>query len=188
MRQFSFEGMRELQFSERTVSSNDIKNIFGENEHSHDPARREQEVDIHYNFTNAIEAIGMNECLTIKFNVEKVTWAVESVDESVDEEDNAHVEAEGEAKASKSVTLEDVCKFITGSKYPMKSMLGKGSVRFKHFDTKEEADINRGARMVANTCAYSVEFPVTTRYTTGEDTFIQNIMDDILCSPGFGRS
>ena len=36
-----------------------------------------------------------------------------------------------------------------------------------------------------STCAYGLSFPVTQRYT-GEH-FTENIVDDILISPGFGK-
>ena len=40
---------------------------------------------------------------------------------------------------------------------------------------------------MANTCNITLTFPVTDRYTSGSELFVNNLIDDIYNSPGFGK-
>ena len=84
-------------------------------------------------------------------------------------------------EAEKEVTLdfEDLLVFLTGSRYlPTVGTITR-KLNFKHQNIKE------GERVTVSTCAYGLSFPTTQGYT-GEH-FTENIVDDILNSPGFGK-
>ena len=74
---------------------------------------------------------------------------------------------------------EDLLVFLTGSRYLPTVGTITGKLNFKHQNIKE------GEQVTVSTCAYSLLFPVTQRYT--DEHFTENIVDDILNSPRFGK-
>ena len=74
---------------------------------------------------------------------------------------------------------EDLLVFLKGSRYLPTVGTITGKLNFKHQNIKE------GEQITVSTCAYSLLFPVTQRYT--DEDFTENIVDDILNSPGFGK-
>ena len=78
----------------------------------------------------------------------------------------------------KEVTLdfEDLLVFLIGSQCLRTVGTITGKLNFKH------QNIKKGERVTVSTCAYGLLFQ---KYT-GEH-FTENIVDDILNSPGFGK-
>ena len=79
------------------------------------------------------------------------------------------------------VTLKDIVRFTTGSKFVTHSMLATGTIEFIHKDNIQ------GRRQVASTCTRSLIFPVNERYVCSSETFIKNITEDIFMNVGFGK-
>ena len=79
------------------------------------------------------------------------------------------------------VTLEDIIRLTTSSKFVIHSMLEAGSIEFIHKDNIQ------GRRLVADTCTRSLVFPVNERYVCSSETFIKNITEDIFMNIGFGK-
>ena len=89
------------------------------------------------------------------------------------------ISVHGEAEKEVTLDFEDLLVFLTRSRYlPIVGTI-TGKLNFKRQNIKE------GERVTVSTCAYGLLFPVTQRYT-GEH-FTENIVDDILNSPGFGK-
>ena len=86
-------------------------------------------------------------------------------------------EMDGSVKNMK-VTLEHVLKFLCGCKFvPVGGLGKKGDINFVH---------NCGERRLSvSTCWLSITFPVNERYSS--DSFSQNMVEDIIESPGFGN-
>ena len=88
---------------------------------------------------------------------------------------NVHGGAEKEA----TLDFEELLVFLTGSRYLPTVWTITRKLNYKHQNIKE------GERVTVSTCAYGILFPVTQRYTS--EHFTENILDDILNSPGFGK-
>ena len=89
------------------------------------------------------------------------------------------ISVHGEAKKEVTLDFEDLLFFLTGSWYLVTVGAITGKLNFKHQNIKERE------RVTVSTCAYGLLFPVTRKYT-GEH-FMENIVDGILNSPGFGK-
>ena len=183
MRDYPDDARKELQFSEENPTGKEVSQIFGEETYDDANDKRAKEGEIYYNFTNAIDAIANDEYKTTH-NVTELYWDNDIGDKETKEDEN---DKEGIKISEKVIQITDVCRFITGSKYPMRSMIGKGAIIFQHYDTDEERTKNKGTRMTANTCAYSITNPVTDRYTCDEEEFLTNFVHDIYESAGFGK-
>ena len=53
----------------------------------------------------------------------------------------------------------------------------------RHF----EQDSSPGVRVVVNICNITLTFPVNARYNSEPEQFLKNTIDDINCSPCFGK-
>ena len=89
------------------------------------------------------------------------------------------ISVQGEAEKEVTLDFEHLLVFLTGSRYLPAVGTITEKLNFKHQNIKEEE------RVTVSTCAYGLLFPVTQRYT-GEH-FTENIVDDILDSPRFGK-
>ena len=85
----------------------------------------------------------------------------------------------GEAEKEVTLDFEDLLFFLTGLWYLPTVGTITGKLNFQHQNIKE------GEWVTVCSCAYGLLFPVTQRYT-GEH-FTENIVDNILNSPGFGK-
>ena len=98
--------------------------------------QKEHEEDIYYNFTclvEAVEASGLKKIQVMELDFEN---------------------SGSEKQEEKMVTLEDIVRFTTGSKFVTHSMLETGTIEFI------DKDNIQGRRLVANTCTRSLIFPV----------------------------
>ena len=89
------------------------------------------------------------------------------------------ISVHGEAEKEVTLDFENLLFFLTGSRYLSTVGTITGKLNFKHQNIKEEE------RLAVSTGAYSLLFPVTQRYTS--EHFMENIVDDILRSPRFGK-
>ena len=89
------------------------------------------------------------------------------------------ISVHGEAEKKVTLDFEDLLFFLTGSWYLPTVGTITGKLNFQHQNIKE------GERVTVCSCAYCLLFPVTQRYT-GEH-FTENVVDNILNSPGFGK-
>ena len=151
------------------TKSKDVIAIFGEINYTevveNDPLThelRDKEEDIYYNFSNFIE--------TLEFEDLKLPTVIQ-IDEDV------------EMNAETTISLNDVVRFCTGSKFVMPAMKKQGIIAFTHPD-----EFCQGKRIVAYTCTYKLVFPVTERYCGSSEDFCKNFCDDIASAPGFGIS
>ncbi|XP_057296711.1 uncharacterized protein LOC130625598 [Hydractinia symbiolongicarpus] len=144
------------KFMYASVSSEDVKSIFNVVY----TGKIEIEEDIIYNLKNFVDEVGFGR---VK---EKSAVNVLALEESpLNSNPNM---------SSKVITLEDFLFFLTGSKFLPNR---KVDVSFNHHSFGNE-------RVRVSTCELWIRFPVTKRYMDGE-VFTQNILDDILDSPGF---
>ena len=125
--------------------------------------QKKQEEDIYYSFTCFVEAVEASE-----LNKIQVT--------ELDFENSG-----SEKQEEKMVTLEDIVRFTTGSKFVTHSMLETGTIEFIH-----KYNI-QGRRLVAYTCTRSLIFPVNERYVCSSETFIKNITEDLFMIISFGK-
>jgi hypothetical protein len=83
------------------------------------------------------------------------------------------------SEVTKTLNLNDVYQFITGSRYPPPGGI-EGSIDFK-------GDTLPGARVKSNTCANCLTIPLNARYATEDSAiFTSNFADDIFEGPGYG--
>ena len=125
--------------------------------------QKEQEEDIYYNstcFVEAVEASELNKMQVIELDFEN---------------------SGSEKQEEKMVTLEDIVRFTTGSKFVTHSMLETGTTEFIHKNNIQ------GKCLFADTCTRSLIFPINERYVCSSETFIKNITEDIFMNVGFGR-
>ena len=120
--------------------------------------KREQEEDIVYNLTNFLESLQHDGAMDLPLIL---------LDEDGMEE-----------QTTMKITIEEVCRFLTGSKFVTTSMVGQGSITFDH-------DGRIGA-VEAHTCNVRLTFPVTERYYGSQDVFISSFTEDMRSGPGFG--
>ena len=111
--------------------------------------KREQEEDIVYNLTNFLESLQHDRAMDLPLIV---------LDEDGIEE-----------QTTMKITIEEVCRCLTGSKFVTTSTVGQGSITFDH-------DGRIGA-VEANTCNLRLTFPVTERYYGSQDVFISSFTD-----------
>lgn len=121
-----------------------------------------KEEDIYFNFTNFVESLHEDD-RNYSLNV---------------------IDVETGDTTTKHVTINDFLMFCTGSRYISQSMKGTGKIKFHHLDSNDHC---KGMRVVANTCDLTLTFPVNERYINQPQTFINNFIEDIYSSPGFGK-
>ena len=137
--------------------------------------KKDKEEDIVYNFSNFLESL----------DVKAYNRLTISIDYDDDEEEEGNKQENKDAVEStyqRNITLIDVIRFCTGSKYILDSMKGNGTIKFIY-----PGQNAHGQRIEAHTCAILLEFPVTERYYNSPESFIENFCDDIVSSPGFGK-
>lgn len=123
-----------------------------------DKKKRDREEDIVYNLTNFLESLQHDGAMDLPLIV---------LDEDGVEE-----------QTTIKITLEEVCRFFTGSKFVTTSMVGQGSITFDHD--------GRIGSVEAHTCNVQLTFPVTKRYYGSEDGFINSFTEDMRSGSGFG--
>ena len=97
--------------------------------------------------------------------------------------ENFDNEKEKPVVSKKKLTIEDFVSFCTGSRYITHNLMQGGTIDFRHF----EQDSSPGVRVVVNTCNIALIFPVNSRYNSKPQQLLKNIIDDIYCSPCFGK-
>ena len=97
-----------------------------------DKGKRDLEEDIFYHFTNCIESLEYQGAMELPLIIL--------------EEDGS------EKEVTTVITLQEVTRFLTGSKYVTASLEGKGTICFDHF--------KRSGTVIANTCNIVLTFPV----------------------------
>ena len=122
--------------------------------------KKDLEVDVFYNFSNFIESLDQDEYIM---------------------PDVIEIDEEVEFTKAKKISISDVVMFLTGSKYVLPSMKKQGVLKFSH-----PGKAGRGQRVVAHTCTYELNIPVTSRYYGSPSDFIQHFCEDIISAPGFG--
>lgn len=125
----------------------------------HQQEDNQDEEDIVFNLKNFIDEVGLCRVKSVS------AFTFENVEDGVIDESQ---------KGTVKITLEDVLKFLTGSRFISSSL--KIKIRFDHVAI---------GRVRVSTCQNEIKFPVHQRYT-GDD-FSQNFTEDILNSPGFGN-
>ena len=97
--------------------------------------------------------------------------------------ENFDNEKEKPVVSNKKLLIEDFFSFCTGARYITHNLMRAGTIDFRHF----EQDSSPGVRVVVNTCNITLTFPVNGRYNSEPEQFLKNIIDDIYCSPCFGK-
>ena len=97
--------------------------------------------------------------------------------------ENFDKEKEKPVVSKKKLTIADFVSFCTGSKFIAHNLMQTGAINFWHF----EQDSSPGVRVVMNTCNITLTFPVKARYNSEPEQFLKNIIDNIYCSPCFGK-
>ena len=126
--------------------------------HSTEKFKMEAEEDVLFYLFNFIDEVGFGKVEKIKYNDIIV----------IDDEFTSN-----ETMSEKQFSLEDLLFFLTGSKFPSSSRI---EVLFNHDSSR---------RLFVSTCMLQITFPVSKRYTDGEN-FTQNFLEDIFNAPGFG--
>lgn len=75
------------------------------------------------------------------------------------------------------ITLQEVTRFFTGSKYVTASLEGEGTICFGH--------LKRSGTVIANTCNIVLTFPVLEKYFGSPDVFIKSFFEDMRSDSGF---
>lgn len=125
----------------------------------YDESDNDCEEDIMFNFKNFIDEIGLDRVKSIS------AFSFENVEDGVINKNE---------KKTFKITLEDILKFLTGSRFISTSLAIK--VKF---------DRNAIGRVRVSICQNEITFPVLSRYTG--DNFSDNLTEDIVNSPGFGN-
>lgn len=120
-----------------------------------------KEEDIYYNFTNFIEALENDNY--------KLPGTISLDDDGKEEHSDTNI------------SLRDVIRFCTGSKYVLPCMKENGTIEFIHPNKKDQ-----GKRIIVYTCNYKLVFPVTKRYYGSTEAFNRHFCEDVATSPGFG--
>ena len=118
--------------------------------------KAELEEDVLFNWNNFIDEVGNK-------NVKYVAFSLEDVENGVVDESK---------KKERTLVLSDILMFLTGSRY---SFHQKIRLCFDHLAQ---------GRVLVSTCTLEITFPMLERYTSS--TFSDNIIQDIVNSPGFG--
>ena len=83
-----------------------------------------------------------------------------------------------EKEVTTVITLQEVTRYLTGSKYVTASLEGKGTICFDH--------LKRSGTVIANTCNIVLTFPVLEKYFGSADLFIKSFFEDMRSDSGFG--
>eukprot|EP00794_Sanderia_malayensis_P011575 gene11575-12768_t len=119
--------------------------------------KRDLEEDIFYNFTNCIESLEHDGSVELPLIV---------------------LEGGNERETTTSITVEEVTRFLTGSKYVTSSLEGKGEIHFDH--------ARKSFTVIANTCNIVLTFPVSEKYFESPEAFIKSFFEDMRLDSGFG--
>eukprot|EP00111_Clytia_hemisphaerica_P013272 TCONS_00038973-protein len=143
------EFRKEFVYDEKLIGADPVKRLFKNNmtHYSEDKEERRLEGNVFFNF------------LTMFENLEDSQIEVDMQ------------EFESEKITIKIVSLADVLKYITGSKYLPLYSETKYSVKFIHSQP--------GRRSSANSCACEVSLPITPRYLN-EKEFTNNFLEDMV--------
>ena len=152
----------ELSAKGKSTKLNDVLKLCSTINYMEDNEKKKIEEDIVFNFKNFIESLYYSEDI-VELDV------IENFD--------------NEKVSKKKLTIEDFISFCTGSRYITHNLMRAGIIDFRHF----EQDSSPGVRVVVNTCNITLTFPVNGRYNLEPEQFLRNIIDDIYCSPCFGK-
>lgn len=147
-------------FSYKSLSSEELKLLFMPERSVENKDMEEVEEDIMYNLHNFIDEVGFGRVRQIK------SFDLINVEDGI---------VDNEEMLERKFTLEDLSVFLTGSRFPS----SKVKVLFNH-------DQSFSGRVTVSTCQLQMVFPVTERYTDGNN-FSKNLLEDIINSPGFGN-
>ena len=154
------EAKKLLMFDENVMNSENVKTLFVPH-FSKDEKFVSVEEDIIFNFFNFLDEVGNGKIKGVQ------TIDLTSMEDNLCGVDLKNVE--------KVIKLPDVLQFLTGYRHCSRFTL-KIDIFFQH---------NKKGRLSVNTCNYEFHIPVNSRYS-GTD-FTNNIVHDILNSPGFGQ-
>ena len=153
--------------SKRTVEKlNDVLKLYSTINYTEDNEKEKIVEDIVFDFKNIIESL----------------YYFEDIVE-LDVIENFDNEKEKPVVSKKKLTIEDFVSFCTGSRYITHNLMRVGTIDLRNF----EQDSSPGVRVVVNTCNITFTFPVNGRYNSEPEQFLRNIIDDIYCSPCFGK-
>ena len=156
LKKHPLEAMKEFIYDPNTLTPDLIRDLY-EIEYSQEGTdERTKEQDIVYQWENFLDEINCEQNPDVTF------FPIE--------EENKIIK----------MSLEEVLKFLTGSKYiPMKSYKKNiGKIAFRHENPE-------GRRISTSTCMFSMIIPVNERYIGGQ--FSMSITKDIIESPGYGK-
>ena len=163
------DALLELSSNGRVTKLNDVLRLYSTIHYTADDNdKKQREEDIVFNFTNFIESLYQSE-------------GIDPV-QLYDAEDEIE-----KAPVAKTLSIEDFICFCTGSRYITPSVVLTGTIEFLHF-TSNEKKLHSGMRVMVNTCNITLTFPVNDRYAFDPSVFVNNLIDDIYCAPGFGKS
>ena len=123
-----------------------------------DRGKRDLEEDIFYYFTNCIESLEHQGAMELPLIIL--------------EEDGS------EKEVTAVIILQEVTRFLTGSKYVTASLEGKGTICFDH--------LKSSGTVIANTCNIVLTFPVLEKYFGSPDIFMKSFFEDMRSNSGFG--
>lgn len=159
MKENTTEAKKLLMYDENLVDVEKVKKLF-EPHFSNNTVDAALEEDIVFNLYNFLEEIAHGKVKSVD------AFTLTLVEDGCTDESK---------KVEKDVKISDVIQFFTGYRY-YNTLSKKIDVHFKH---------GQKGRIVVNTCNYLAFFPVSEMYT-GKN-FTNNIVSDIINSPGFGH-
>eukprot|EP00794_Sanderia_malayensis_P016586 gene16586-18273_t len=101
--------------------------------------------------------------------------------DSQEKRQTIELEDEAEIHVERCVSLADVLKFCSGSKYITKDMVGKGSISFIHPKPEQY-----GMGIMANTCSLVLTLPVISTIFCNTRGIHDSFVEDICSAPDFG--
>ena len=156
----------ELSAKWKSTKLNDVLKLYSTINYMEDNGKKKIEEDIVFNFKNFIESLYYSEDIV-----------------ELDVIENFDNEKEKPVVSKKKLTIEDFVSFCTGSRYVTHKLMRAGTIEFRHF----EQDSSPGVRVAVNTCNITLTFRVNGSYISEPEHSLRNIIDEIHCSPCFGK-
>ena len=162
MSKFKEDALLELCFRKKLSASEIEKHftIF----YSSEPAMKVKEEDIIYNFISFLENIESEGGKDVDFLRDPYS------------KDQCQL-------VVKKIQLEDILKYITGSRYMTKHIQSDSiTIKFRSIADVDDKKIRKG--FMINTCEMSILFPLTKKFL-GEDRFEESFLEYMTSSSGF---
>ncbi len=159
LKRYKDDAESEFVYKAGHLTASMLRNLFQSKFSEEGSAKRSKESDIIFNWCNFLDEAERG-----------LVTEINKLDFGVDE---------SQSNKRLLIQLEDVLFFATGSKFIPPLSMGRGTIDFMH-----DCD-SFGRRVQVSTCSLRLTFPVTNRYTS--DSFSNNIIEDIVESPGFGQ-